>query len=212
MTRRWQPKRRRSRSLVPAVAVGIVVLVTSACTATATPSGSVSVAPSAPTSPSASPAITSEIVGYWHRPQTCEEMLAAFQAAGLAESHVGWAQGNFFGGERGPTGDDPCAGAQGPLEHSHWFTADGEFGSHDEDGEEVDFGDYALVDSDTLSFPSHASEFGYDGDLVVDFAIDNDVVAFDVLLPESCNRSCQNAYAWALSAFASGPWARGDVP
>jgi hypothetical protein len=26
-----------------------------------------------------------------------------------------------------------------------------------------------MVDDDTVSFPSHAAEFGYDGDLVVDY-------------------------------------------
>jgi len=113
-------------------------------------------------------------------------MLVVFEAAGLAESHLGWLQGNFFGGEPGPTEDDVCEGAQGPLEHSHFFTDDGTFGSHDEHGEEVDHGDYVVVDEDTLAFPSHASEFGYDGDLIVDYQIDGDIVTFDVALPESC--------------------------
>jgi hypothetical protein len=82
-----------------------------------------------------------------------------------------------------------CAGAQGPLEHSHFFTDDNAFGSHDEHGEEVDHGDYELVDEGTLAFPSHASEFGYDGDLVVDYEIDGDIVTFDVALPESSMRA-----------------------
>ena len=103
----------------------------------------------------------SAIVGSWHRAQSCEEMLAAFEAAGLAHSHLGWLQGNFFGGGPGPTDGDVCAGAQGPLEHSHFFTEGGAFGSHDENGEQVDDGDYVAVDGDTLAFPSHASEFGY---------------------------------------------------
>jgi hypothetical protein len=63
-----------------------------------------------------------------------------------------------------------------------------------------------------VSFPSHAAEFGYDGDLVVDYAISDDVVTFDVALPKSCADKCADAYAWALSAFASGPWERGEVP
>ena len=94
------------------------------------------------------------------------------------------------------------------MEHSHFFTDDGAFGSHDEHGDEVDHGDYELVDEDTLAFPSHASEFGYDGDLVVDFQIEGDIVTFDVVLPEPCEDTCTDAYAWALSAFASGPWTR----
>ena len=59
--------------------------------------------------------------------ETCAEMLAAFQEAGLAESHVGWLQGNFFGGDPGPASGDPCAGAEGPLEHDHFFTDAGAF-------------------------------------------------------------------------------------
>jgi Tol biopolymer transport system component len=170
--------------------------------------GSDTTVDSSPASPGSTPSAASAIVGSWHRAQTCEEMLAAFDAAGLTESHLGWLQGNFFGGESGPTEGDVCAGAQGPLEHSHFFTVDGAFGSHDEHGEEVDHGDYVVVDEDTLAFPSHASEFGFDGDLVVGYEIDGDIVSFDVLLPESCADSCADAYAWALSAFASGPWTR----
>jgi hypothetical protein len=162
------------------------------------------------TSPNGAP--TSELIGFWHRPQSCEEMLAAFEEAGLAESHRDWLQGNFFGGEPGPTGSDPCAGAQGPLEHDHFFTADGAFGSHDQNGEEVDGGDFQVVDDDTVSFPSHAAEFGYDGDLVVDYAVSGDVATFEVALPDPCDKNCADAYAWALSAFASGPWERGEVP
>ena len=162
------------------------------------------------TSPTA--AATTELVGSWHRAQTCAEMLAAFEEAGLAEFHRDWLQGNFFGGEPGPAKGQPCAGAEGPLEHDHFFTAAGAFGSHDENGEEVDGGDFEFVDDDTVSFPSHAAEFGYDGDLVVDYAVSGDVVTFDVALPESCVNTCSDAYAWALSAFASGPWERGEVP
>ena len=102
------------------------------------------------------------IVGPWHRAQSCEEMLAVFEAAGLVRSHLGWLQGNFFGGGPGPTDGDVCEGAQGPLEHDHFFTEGGAFGSHDEIGEQVDDGDYVALDGDTLAFPSHASEFGYE--------------------------------------------------
>jgi hypothetical protein len=165
-----------------------------------------------PAAASPTQSATTELIGSWHRAQTCKEMLAAFEKAGLAESHRDWLQGNFFGGDPGPTEGDVCKGARGPLEHDHFFTAAGAFGSHDENGEEVDNGDFVVVDEDTVSFPSHAAEFGYDGDLVVDYAISGDVVTFDVALPESCADKCADAYAWTLAAFASGPWERGEVP
>lgn len=207
---------RRNRQVGSLVAF---VLILSACAgATGTTSRSATTS-SPPTSQAvttstsgAGSVITSEIVGYWHRAQTCGELLATFQAAGLAESHTGWLQGNFYGGEEGPTTGDLCAGAEGPLEHSHWFTETGEFGSHDQAREEVDGGDYSLTDSDTLSFPSHSAEFGYDGDILVDFTIDDSVATFRVNIPDSCDAPCQEAHAWALSAFSSGPWAPGDVP
>jgi hypothetical protein len=157
-------------------------------------------------------AATTEVIGSWHRAQSCAELLAAFEEAGLAESQRGWLQGNFYGGKPGPSQGDPCAGAKGPFEHDHYFTADGAFGSHDQNGEDVDFGDYELVDGDTVSFPSHADEFGYQGDILVDYAVSGDVVTFEVDLPEPCDKRCATAYAWALSAFASGPWVRGEVP
>jgi hypothetical protein len=139
-------------------------------------------------------------------------MLSAFQEAGLATSHRDWLQGNFFGGQPGPTGGDPCSGAQGPLEHDHYFTNDGGFGSHDQSGEQADSGDYEEIDADTVGFPSHAEEFGYDGDILVDYAVDGDVLTFEVAVPNHCEGACADAYAWALSAFASGPWHRGEVP
>jgi len=69
-----------------------------------------------------------------------------------------------------------------------------------------------VVDEDTVNLPSHAATFGYDGDLAVDYTVSGDVVTFDVALPDSCVDTCADAHAWALSAFASGPWERGEVP
>lgn len=158
------------------------------------------------------PAAGRGLVGSWHRSQTCAEMRAVFEEAGLEESHRDWLQGNFYGGQPGPGDGDPCAGAQGPLEHDHYFTADGGFGSHDQDGQEVDGGDYEAVDDDTVAFPSHSAEFGYEGDILVDYVVEDDVVTFEVEVPDPCVQSCADAYAWALSAFASGPWQSGAVP
>jgi hypothetical protein len=124
-------------------------------------------------------------------------MRSAFDKLGLAASHA-------------DTFADLCK-ATGPVEHSHFFTASGGFGSHDENGQRVDDGDYQVVDADTIAFPSHAREFSYSGELVVDYVIANDVATFTVRLPQPCDASCQDAYAWAASAFASGPWSRGKA-
>lgn len=135
----------------------------------------------------------SAIVGTWHRKQTCQELRAAFQAAGLLESHLEWA-------------NELCAETKVPTEHSHFFTADGKFGSHDQNGKQVDDGDYEVVRPWELRFPSHASDLGYSGEIVVGFRIDGDIVTFEVRVPKDCIDPCGLAYFWALSAFASGPW------
>jgi Tol biopolymer transport system component len=137
---------------------------------------------------------TSAIVGTWHRMQTCDELMAAFRAAGLLESHRQWA-------------DDLCAETKFPTEHSHFFTADGKFGSYDQNGKQVDDGDYTVV-GDELRFPSHGRELGQGTEIVVRFRIEGDVATFDVKVPAACPDPCGLAYFWALSAFASGPWTR----
>ena len=43
-----------------------------------------------------------------------------------------------------------CRGARS-LEHDHFFTTANAFGSHDENGEEVDGGDFEVVDDDTVA-------------------------------------------------------------
>jgi hypothetical protein len=199
----------------PVVFACLILAIASGCATGSTAPPASQAASSSSSSPVQSEAPTeavSDIVGFWHRAQSCQEMLAAFERVGLAESHREWLQGNFYGGEPGPESGDPCAGAEGPLEHSHWLTADGEFGSHDQNAEVVDGGDYEIVDADTLSFPSHATEFGYSGEVLVDYEITDGIVTFNLTLPEPCDDRCRDAYGWAHSAFASGPWAPGDVP
>src|SRR5215218_2334548 len=147
-------------------------------------------------SPSATPAA---IVGVWHRLLTCDELTEAFEQADLLETHSDWL-------------GDPCAGSRTPEEHSHFFTDTGEFGSRDENHQQVDNGDYTVVDADTLAFPSHSSEFGYDSDILVDYRVTGDAVSFTIQYPAECTDSCLNAFAWATSAFGTNPWKAGDVP
>jgi hypothetical protein len=59
--------------------------------ASPTPTGSPTAAPASPTpeqTHTATPkSVASTIVGTWHRKQTCDELIAAFRAARLLESH-----------------------------------------------------------------------------------------------------------------------------
>jgi hypothetical protein len=194
------------------LAAGILL----ASCAGATGSGTLPAASAAAASPSerSSPAPSAEapeLVGTWTRTQDCETMLAAFEHAGLVESHAVWIIGNWVGDPAEVVADpeDLCADARPAEEHSHFFTADGQFGSYDAEGEQVDSGDYAVVDTNILSFPSHSTEFGYAGDILVDYAVGGDSATFEVQPPSECDNACLEAHAWALSAFfGPDPWTR----
>jgi hypothetical protein len=138
-------------------------------------------------------------------------MLEAFEEADLAASHAEWIIGNWVG-DPADIQVDPnnlCANARPAEEHSHFFTEDGQFGSSDAAGNQVDEGDYAVVDDDTVSFPSHSTEFGYDGEILVDYAVKGDTAEFEVQLPPECDPACLQAHSWALSAFfGAEPWTR----
>ena len=193
------------------LALAPMMLVLSACgSAASTASGAPATTPTAApetTAPSATVAITqrpaadSAVIGTWVRTQSCEEALAAFEAAGLEDQTGDWIVGNWVGeGETRARGEE-CDGARPPEEHSHFFTEDWMFGSLDAAGDQVDFGDFDLVDEDTLSFASHSQEFGYDGDILLDYAVDGDTATFTVDIPSTCEDACRVAHAWALSAF-----------
>jgi len=152
-----------------------------------------------------------ELVGSWTRTQSCQEELAAFEATGLATSAgFEWVTQNWVP-DASPRSSGFCDGALGPTIHSHFFTQDGAFGSRSETGQQVDDGDFVLATPGVLNFPSHASDFGYGGDVVVRYAIAGDQATFDVQVPTGCSTDplCSEAYGWALSAFFSGrPWHR----
>ena len=168
-----------------------------------------------PVTPSPSKATGSpppDLVGTWTRTQSCDEQLAAFRAKGFAEADVyQWVTSNWVPGAPSPKGTDYCAGATGPTPHTHFFTADGGFGSRDENGQQVDDGDYQMTASGVVTFPSHAREFGYSGTITVRYVVAGSDATFDVQVPKDCIKDphCTDAYGWALSAFFAGPpWAR----
>ena len=62
---------------------------------------------------------------------------------------------------------EPCRDAV-PLRHSHFFTEDGQFGSRDQDGNQVDEGTYRIVDEGSFvvskEFPDITFHYSIDGD------------------------------------------------
>ena len=94
----------------------------------------------------------------------------------------------------------PCKGAV-PQEHSHFFTADGQFGSRDAQGDQVDDGTYKIVDDRTFVV---SKEFP---DVTFHYRIAGDTIRFDPVVP-ACAPSCFEAIWSVMVAFPGKTWDR----
>ena len=163
-------------------------------------------------SPSATPTETVEpIVGEWQRVTTCEQRVKALRQAGLesfaAEQAAGdgWIPGVTDKRQlKDPS--HPCAGAV-PLKHSHFFTADGEFGSRDDAGMQVDDGPYRLVGDDKLVIGGGDEGAGADA-VTFRYEIKGDSLRLYPKLPACAKKGCF-AGQWAVAVSYNGlPWRR----
>jgi hypothetical protein len=112
------------------------------------------VAAATPTAVTPSPALDGSLVGTWERVTRCKELVHALEKAGLQEFVLDNVVGNGF--LPGVTSPDqiadpkhPCKGAV-PRVHAHFFTADGQFGSLDFTGQQVDAGIYTIIEPGTV--------------------------------------------------------------
>jgi hypothetical protein len=93
------------------------------------------------------------IVGRWERVHECSELLEALDAAGLREVAAPIVAGDYFSDMKAAVlaeNDELCEGAKPPFVHSHFFDAEGRFGSLDENESQVDEGRYEIIDSRTI--------------------------------------------------------------
>ena len=172
---------------------------------TSAPSGSTSGAsPSVASSASAaasSPAAA--LVGEWERDTRCEDIVQRLSDAGLVESVPDVAAAFVPGASSGADLVDPskpCTGAV-PVRHSHFFTADGRFGSRDQNGQDVDDGTYRLVGDDTFII---SKEFP---DVTFHYVVSDDTIMFTPVIP-TCRPDCFEA-TWSVTVAYEGlPWAR----
>jgi hypothetical protein len=146
-----------------------------------------------------------EIVGEWERKTTCVELVQALREAGMEELVDEFVAGNGFipgVGVDDPEQIDveqPCQGAV-PRVHSHFFTEDGEFGSRDWNGEDVDDGRYRVM-GDKLVI---SKEFT---DVTFRYRIEGDTIMFDPLnIPAGCTTfRC----GWSIAvAYPGKRWTR----
>jgi len=155
-------------------------------------------ATSAPTSPSPDASV---IVGEWQRLQKCSELEQAMTKAGLHDALLesisgdGWIPGVTKVSQiKDPT--HPCVGSV-DRKHSHFFTADGQFGSRDANGQQVDDGQYQVVDD---AFVIDGVTFHYT-------ITDNDTLSIRPE-PPNCAPSCFEA-GWSIAvAFPGYTWHR----
>ena len=147
-----------------------------------------------------------DLVGGWERQTRCAEIVAALRSRGLERLGprrvAGFVPG-ATGGEDLADPTDPCAGAV-PLRHSHFFTADGLFGSRDQDRNEVDDGTYRIVDERTFIV---SKEFP---DVTFHYAIDGNTITFDPVIPE-CAPGCFEAFWSVTVAYPGLPWTKVGV-
>ena len=175
----------------------------------ATPStaGNTSAAAADAGSTSASPDVPA-LVGEWSRTTTCQQRADALEAAGLGRFAAEHAAGD--GWIPGVTSVDqledpkhPCQGAV-PLKHSHFFTAEGLFGSRDAEGNQVDDGSYRLVGDDRFVIGKE-----FEDGVTFHYRIeDGDTLYLDPELPACAAEGCFDAQ-WAIAVSYPGlPWER----
>jgi hypothetical protein len=152
-----------------------------------------------------SPAAVHPLVGTWTRETTCQELVAALKEAGLGKNVTDAIAGNVFvPGVMDPdqiNPKDPCVGAV-PREHSHFFTADGRFGSLDWEGSQVDSGTYEIVDATTFVV---SKEFP---DVTFHYEVTGETLMLEPVIPECAPDGCFEA-EWSVSvAYPGKVWKR----
>jgi hypothetical protein len=148
----------------------------------------------APPEPSQEPAGSLTLVGEWRWIRSCDAVVRAFRDAGLVGLTRVWlVEARYFAREDLIDRDRPCAGAE-ENRYVYFFEASGRWGLLDDDDVLVDDRDFTAVDRSTIAF----------GDVEVDYLIDPEgVLTFDVEVPERCDETCRDGYAWAVATFAA---------
>jgi hypothetical protein len=181
-----------------------LTLLVAACGGADGEGGGASATSTAPATTAA--AAGASLVGEWRRTHKCEEVVDILKKAGFSEQVAleNIAGNGFLPGVSSPSEiadvKHPCSGAV-QLLHSHFFTADGQFGSKDQNGRQVDDGTYEIVDNRTFvisgGFP----------DVTFHYRITGDTIRFDPVAP-SCAPSCDEASWSVMVAFPGKTWER----
>jgi hypothetical protein len=189
---RWSP---------PVAALAVLLAGCTGGSDAATTAGSPSPTPSSSSSSAEVPAL----VGEWQRLQRCPELVGLLRKADMpAAVPEVLAEDGWVPGVDDPDqidGRHPCRGAVA-RKHSHFFTADGQFGSRDAAGDQVDDGQYELVGDDRFVInpgDSDAVTFRY--------AVTGDTLRITPEIP-ACRPDCFPA-VWSVTVAYDGyTWQR----
>ena len=131
--------------------------------------------------------------------------------AGLDELVVGAVYGNELVPGVDPSTEafkDPAKPCEGAVTraHSHFFTANGQFGSNDFRGQQVDDGPYRVEGDDVLVIGDQRFSYHIDGD-----QLNLEPPAFDAA---TCTTvACRGTAGWTLMVAMPGmTWKRGEIP
>lgn len=123
----------------------------------------------------------SAIVGRWERVNECSELLNALDEAGLREAAPKIVGEEYFP-DISPAElaqkDELCEGAKAPFVHSHFFDATGRFGSLDENENQVDEGNYEIIDTRTI-------RIGGEGGVNFNYTIEGDTLMLSPVLTQA---------------------------
>ena len=202
------------RRMYPALAaLSLVVMGCSGSTASA-PGAS----QSTPVSPTlASPSVTvasasptqAAIVGEWVGVHDCERIVSMLREAGLEEFLADAVYGNgLVAGDPAASGlkdrAHPCEGAV-QRQHSHFFSASGEFGSKDFNGQRVDDGTYTLEGDDVIVINGKRFKYSIAGDKL---SLDPEPVDISACTTKECRFEA----TWVLMVAMPGmAWTRGEI-
>lgn len=203
---------------VTAVLAAIAIAI-AGCSSAGAPSSEASVTPTAtPAPPTGTPVATPAlpeasphaIVGEWVATHDCARIVSMLKEAGLDDDYIA-EQVNGNGLVPGVDAEsdlldpsDPCAEAV-PRQHSHFFTAEGFFGSKDFLGQQVDDGGWRVEGDDVLVINGTPFRFRIDGDELT--LEPPEVDTTDCGAPD-----CQFLATWVrMVAMPGTTWTRGTI-
>ena len=151
---------------------------------------------------SAVSASVAPLVGQWQRVQRCSELERVLTKAGLRAALPEFVAGDAWIPDvtsvdqiRDPA--HPCKGSVA-RKHSHFFTEDGQFGSLDAQGQQVDEDPYRLVGDDTVVIGGVTFHYRITG---------GDTLRLTPVLPK-CAPKCSEA-GWSVAvAYPGYTWHR----